>query len=162
MVSRSPRQLMRMVLMSMVLVLCATSRGAGQQPEPTILDASGTWRASDAKDSGKWTARFQIAPAGALSGTIALLGMGNDSPAEIEGAVDGDQIKFGLVSTRAEASAGKPLDCAFEGIVRGVRVKGTFLDAQGREGRWEGWWSSGGRKVRDNDEPTGPIVILDQ
>jgi len=126
------------------------------------INANGTWRVSDGKSSGKWAARFEVTPTGVLSGTIALNGMGDGTPAEVEGTVDDDQIKFGLVSTRADTAAGRQSVCAFEGTIRGVRVKGTFSDAQGRDGRWEGWWNSGAPKVEGEDDPAGPTVFFDQ
>jgi hypothetical protein len=41
--------------------------------------------------------------------------MGDGSPTEIEGTVDNGQITFGLVSKRADATAGKQSVCSFEG-----------------------------------------------
>ncbi|MBI4517585.1 MAG: hypothetical protein HY699_17410, partial [Deltaproteobacteria bacterium] len=108
------QRLMRMAVLGLALGLCRAIPGASQQPDRAIINANGTWRiGADAagdnaeKSRGKWTARFQIDPSGALTGTIALEGMGNGTPAEIEGTVDGNQIKFGLVSTRADTPAGK-------------------------------------------------------
>ncbi|MBI4517247.1 MAG: hypothetical protein HY699_15685, partial [Deltaproteobacteria bacterium] len=101
-------------------------------------------------------------PSGALTGTIALEGMGNGTPAEIEGTVDGNQIKFGLVSTRADTPAGKQSVCAFEGTMQGVRLEGTFSDPQGREGRWDGWWNSADRKAKGTEGSSGPTVIVDR
>jgi hypothetical protein len=148
------------LLLLMALVLGRSDAGVAQQAGRGPVNADGTWRLGDGTSSGKWTARFEVTPTGVLSGTIALNGMGDGSPAEIEGAVDGDQINFGLVSTRANTPADKQSVCAFEGTIRGARVKGTFSDPQGREGRWDGWWNSGGRKAQGQDEPAGPTVIF--
>ena len=158
---RTKRWLLPLLLLT-ALALGRSHPALAQQAGSRPINAHGTWRVSDGTASGKWTARFEIAPAGALSGTIALNGMGDGSPAEIEGTVSDGQIKFGLVSTRADTAAGKQSVCAFDGTMRGVRVKGTFSDAQGREGRWEGWWNSGGRKGQGQDEPAGPTVIFDR
>jgi hypothetical protein len=156
------RTWLALVLLPTALGLAVSRPGLGQQSARAAINARGTWRADDGKASGKWTARFKVTPAGALSGSIALEGMGDGSPAEIEGAVDNGQVKFGLVSTRADSTAGKQSLCTFEGTIRGVRMEGTFSDTQGREGQWEGWWNSGGRKVQGRGEPAGPTVILDQ
>jgi RecB family exonuclease len=139
-----------------VLLWAAATAWAGSGP----INANGTWRADDGTSSGKWMARFEIASTGALSGSITLTGMGNDTSAEIEGTVAGNQIKFGLAATYADTPADKQPVCTFEGTIRGVRVTGTFSDSQGREGQWQGWWKSGSGKAQSREDPAGATVVF--
>ncbi|MBI4517708.1 MAG: hypothetical protein HY699_18025 [Deltaproteobacteria bacterium] len=146
---------MRIAVSGVALVLGAASRASAQPPEVTAMNANGTWQVGvDALDengqqaSGRRAARFQVSPGGALSGVRTMKGMGDGGPADLAGTVDGDQIGFRLVSTRAESPAGRQSLCAFEGTIQGVRLSGSFSDPHGRQGQWEGWWSAAYLKAR--------------
>jgi hypothetical protein len=139
---------------------------AAQTATDEARTAHGTWRVSDGKSSGPpsgsssgtWQARYGVDAAGALDGTIAFTGMGESKPAAIAGRVDGDRISFGGVSRKQDDSAAAEPVWDFDGVIRGAQIKGTFVDAAGRTGEWDGWWTVSERERKAREQTDAAVA----
>jgi hypothetical protein len=148
------------------LVVSLPLHVAAQQAADETRTAHGTWHVSDGKasdtssgsSSGSWQARYRVDAAGALDGTIAFTGMGESKPAAIVGRVDGDRISFGGVSRKQDDSAAAEPVWDFDGVIRGAQIKGTFVDAAGRTGEWDGWWTVSERERKAREQTDAAVA----
>ncbi len=148
------------------LVMSLPRYVGAQKAADDARTAHGTWRVSDSKSSdassgspsGSWQARYRVDAAGAIDGTIAFTGMGEGKPAAIAGRVDGDRISFGGVSRKQDDSAAAEPVWDFDGVIRGARIKGTFVDAAGRTGEWDGWWTVSERERKAREQTDAAVA----
>jgi hypothetical protein len=147
-----------LLLSSAILALSLSSHVEAQEAQRDALDARGTWQLE--AESGTWSARLRARGDGTLTGTVALSEMGDGAPAQAEASVRGDRIELRVTSARADAPAADADVLLFEGVIRGVLVEGTFSDGKGKQGHWEGWWTTYGRRLAIQQRRA--TVVFDQ
>jgi len=120
-----------------VIAIASTIAGA-DQPQTSAREARGTWWSADGERKGTWHGSFEPdATTGTVSGVLTLDGFGHDGPVTISGTITEETISFGLVASASDSQVSLG---AFEGVIRGTRIKGTYLDSENRLGNWEGFW----------------------